>query len=279
MQPPRSAAMIKSAASAVAITAPAHQATAWRLVDRFGGWPDRMGLICLLEDEERVALDVCTSLRARGHVVEWFDAPHRLFYRLGRRSADCVVVDWVLPEMSGLDVVARLRQTMGRQVGVLMVTAMDSEECIVSALRSGADDYVVKPSSGAILAARVDAVLRRVQSSPSSHDSIVVGPYSFEFVSQCAALHGAPLDLMPREFDLAWTLFAQPGRLLTKESLQAAIWGKRGGFTDHTLAQHVYALRKKLQLAQNGARLVAVYAVGYRLELPAAWPMPGGNAA
>jgi DNA-binding response OmpR family regulator len=230
-----------------------------------------MASICLLEDEERIALDVCTLLRACGHAVEWFDAPHRLFYRLGKRGADCVVVDWVLPEMSGLDVVARLRQTVGKQVGLLMLTAMDSEECIVSALRSGADDYIVKPCAGAILTARVEAVLRRVKGPPSAREELEAGPYRFEFLSQRVLLHGEPVDLMPREFDLAWTLFSEPGRLITKEALQAAIWGRLGGFTDHTLAQHVYALRKKLALAQHGVRLVAVYAAGYRLEVPETW--------
>jgi two-component system, OmpR family, phosphate regulon response regulator PhoB len=172
--------------------------------------------------------------------------------------------------MTGVDVVARVRQLLGRSVGVLMLTGLDSEQSVVTALQTGADDYVVKPSTDAVLLARVEALLRR--SSRAAPASVIsIGPYRFEFAQQAASIGGQQVELTPREFDLAWTLFSQPARLITKDELQAAIWGKGSDLGHHTIAQHVYLLRKKLELSKFGARLVAVYASGYRLELPDVW--------
>jgi DNA-binding response OmpR family regulator len=229
-----------------------------------------MAWIYMVEDDADIARRVCDLLERNGHQTLWFDTPHKLFYQLGKKSPALLIVDWVLPEMTGVDVVSRVRQLLGRSVGVLMLTGHDSEQSVVTALQTGADDYVVKPSTDAVLLARVEALLRRsAQAAPAS--VISIGPYKFEFAQQAATVGGQPVELTPREFDLAWTLFSQPARLITKDELQAAIWGKGSDLGHHTIAQHVYLLRKKLELSKFGARLVAVYASGYRLELPDVW--------
>jgi two-component system, OmpR family, response regulator RegX3 len=229
-----------------------------------------MALVYIVEDDPDTARRVRALLTDSGHQVEWFDTPHKFFYQLSKHSPALALVDWMLPEMTGIDVVLRLRQQLGRAVGVLMLTAMDSEQSVVTALQAGADDYVVKPGADAVLLARVQALLRR--SLPAAPlNTLALGPYRFDYALQLTHVHEQVVDLAPREFDLAWTLFSQPSRLFTKDELQAAIWGKGEDTGHHTITQHVYLLRKKLALADHSARLVSVYASGYRLEVPTAW--------
>jgi DNA-binding response OmpR family regulator len=234
-----------------------------------GGSP--VALLYVVEDDLEVANDVCALLASQGHEVQHFATPHELFYQLGKRAPACVLVDWLLPEMAGPDVVRRIRQLMGASVGVLMLTAMDSEDNVVQGLEAGADDYVTKPYADRTLAARVDAVLRRVAVQHIPAATLECGPYRFEYALQRTMLDGCLLVLTPREFDLAWTLFLHPARLWTKAELQSAIWGKGDDMSFHTIAQHVYSVRKKLKLAAQGVRLLTVYGTGYRLEVPDAW--------
>jgi DNA-binding response OmpR family regulator len=97
---------------------------------------------------------------------------------------------------------------------------------------------------------------------------IEIGPYVLDYTQQQVLVDGIAVELTPREFDLAWTLFCSPARLFTKQELLAAIWGKNSEFGYHTIAQHVYSVRKKLALVEHGFKLLAVYASGYRLEWP-----------
>jgi two-component system, OmpR family, response regulator RegX3 len=234
-----------------------------------GGSP--VALVYLVEDDEAVAAEVCALLSSHGHDVRHFATPHEFFYQLGKRAPLCVLVDWLLPEMPGPDVVRRIRRLLGTGVGVLMLTAMDSEDNVVQGLDAGADDYVTKPYANRTLLARVDAMLRRVTVQHQVYTVLDCGPYHFDFAVQSTQLEGRAVVLTPREFDLAWTLFSHPGRLWTKAELQSAIWGKGDGLAFHTIAQHVYSVRKKLELAGHGVRLLTVYGTGYRLELPASW--------
>lgn len=227
-----------------------------------------MALIHVLEDDDIFAGSVQRALSAN-HDVQCFATPHAFFYQLSKLQPRCAIIDWMLPEMIGVEVVRRLRQIAGRSIGVIMLTAIDAEQNVVEALEAGADDYIVKPGTNAVLNARVDALLRRLGAEPATTAKrIVVGPYTLDFAMQSVTVDGQAVELAPREFDLAWTLFCSPSRLFTKQELLAAIWGKGGEFGYHTIAQHVYAVRKKLALADHGFKLLAVYATGYRLEWP-----------
>jgi DNA-binding response OmpR family regulator len=228
-----------------------------------------MALIHLLEDDDIFAGSVQAVLARAGHDVHCFVTPHAFFYQLGKMPPRCAIVDWMLPEMIGVDVIRRLRQQVGRGVGVIMLTAIDAEKNVVEALEAGADDYLVKPGTNAVLTARVDALLRRLASDlATTAKRFTVGPYTLDFALQTVTLNGSRVELAPREFDLTWTLFSSPSRLFTKQELLASIWGRSGEVGHHTIAQHIYAVRKKLCLAEHGFKLLAVYATGYRLEWP-----------
>jgi DNA-binding response OmpR family regulator len=226
-----------------------------------------MALIHILEDDDACACALSELLSRQGHEVERFSTPHGFFYQLSKFPPRCAIVDWMLPEMSGFEVVKRTRQQVGGRVGIIMLTALDAEAKALAALAAGADDYLVKPTTDALLAARIEALLRRlVPAQVAMAKQIELGPYVLDLCTRKASIDGCDAQLAPREFDLAWTLFAQPSRLFTKDELLASIWGKHTEFGDHTIAQHVYALRKKLALVDHGFRLLSVYATGYRLE-------------
>lgn len=226
-----------------------------------------VALVFVLEDDAAFAAETCTALRDVGHEVEHCSTPHEFFYALKRRPPAVAIIDWMLPEMTGLDVVKRIRELFGRSIGVLMLTQLDTEEAIVDSLRAGADDYVVKPSTEAIVTARVGALLRRAQNATIDAPLVLnLQPYHLDYRKQRVTCKGEDVALAPREFDLAWSLFSQPGRLFTKEELLASIWGKDTDVGAHTVSQHVYAVRKKLALLENGFRLLSVYGTGYRLE-------------
>jgi DNA-binding response OmpR family regulator len=232
-----------------------------------------MALIHVLDDDKQFSQAVQTALQGQSHQVRCFDTPHAFFYQLSKEQPRCALIDWALPEMQGVDVVRRVRRQAGRKLGLIMLTAMDGEENVVQALSAGADDYIVKPGPQAVLAARVDALLRRLAEEPAARDQrIELGPYVLDFAQQTVCVCGEPVELTPRELDLAWTLFSCPSRLFTKQELLSAIWGKNCAHGYHTISQHVYSIRKKLSLADHGFKLLAVYASGYRLQCPDAAP-------
>lgn len=226
-----------------------------------------MAQIHILEDDEPFAAALAELLARQGHEPMCFATPHEFFYQLSKLPPRCAIIDWMLPEMNGLEVVKRTRQLVGGQMGLLLLTALDAQDKAIAALAAGADDYLVKPVADGLLAARIEALLRRlVPAEVSMAKRIELGPYTLDLATRMGSVNGRDVGLAPREFDLAWILFAQPSRLFTRDELLALIWGKGSTFGAHTVAQYVYALRKKLELVDHGFRLQSVYATGYRLE-------------
>jgi DNA-binding response OmpR family regulator len=225
--------------------------------------------IFLLEDDKDFATAVEDSLSKHGFDVSVFHLPHQFFYEVKKSCPSLAIIDWMLPEMNGIDVVRGLRQLQSTRLAIIMLTQMDSAEHIVNALDVGADDYLVKPEHGRVLLARVNAVLRRYY--PQATEAILSikrTPFRLEFGSRETFVGEVAVALAPREFDLVWTLFLNPGRLFSRSELLAAVWGKHEDPGEHTLTQHIYAVRKKMALAEHGYRIVPVYGTGYRLELP-----------
>jgi DNA-binding response OmpR family regulator len=229
-----------------------------------------LALIYLLEDDPDCSACVEQWLVRAGHQVKVFARPHEFFYEVSKQAPRCAVVDWRLPEMEGIDVVGRLRQLLSAGVGIVMLTGLDTEESVVRALKAGADDYIVKPGSESVVAARIDALLRRMTPAASTLTQIDRPPYRLDFARREVSVEGRPVELAPREFDLAWILFSEPARLFTRQELLASVWGRNHEAGVHTVAQHVYLIRRKLALTEHGFRLNAVYGTGYRLELPPA---------
>lgn len=218
----------------------------------------------LLEDNADHAALITAALQAAGHSFEVYATGARLLQAIVRETFDVLVLDWMLPDLPGLEVLDRLRQRADR-IPVIFVTSRDAEQDIVEALAHGADDYLVKPARPAELLARLVALKRRSDKLPA-RELLSVGPYEFDPATSATRVRGAPVGLSQRQFQLALVLFRNTGRLLSRQYLLEAVWGLNAQVQTRTLDIHVSQLRSALRLPENGWRITSVYAHGYRLE-------------
>jgi DNA-binding response OmpR family regulator len=179
---------------------------------------------------------------------------------------DLFVLDWEVPDISGLQVLKWIRASLSKTVPVLFITARDTEEDIVTALDAGADDYVTKPARQSETLARVGALLRRAY--PQKEEaSLCFPPYEFDTLSGTARLNGQPVDLTPKEFELVVQLFRNFDRLMPSGQLQDLVWGAGTVMPQRTVPSHVRQAREKLGLrGEHGYKVAAVYDYGYRLK-------------
>jgi len=222
----------------------------------------RLGLI---EDDERIRRSLVSALVERGYEV--FPAASGLAGLQGLIDdrPDAVVLDLGLPDVDGLELIKMIRAVSA--VPIIAATARDEESEIVRTLNAGADDYVVKPFSADQLDARLQAVLRRVQ--PEQRKASSVGGLIIDSSSREASLDGRDLELTRKEFDLLCYLAREPGRVITKRELLAAVWDQPLGGADKTVDVHLSWLRKKLgESAASPRYLQVVRGVGVKLVDP-----------
>lgn len=224
--------------------------------------------IALLEDDDAQAEALAGWLHEAGHDVHVFGLSRDLVRHVSRESFDTFLIDWMLPDQSGRDVLCWLRQDRGETAPAIFVTSRNAEEDIVAGLNAGADDYMIKPIRRRELLSRLEAIWRRNRPHDTSQDVIDAEPYRFDLKLRTVARDGKPLEnLTDKEFSLAIFLFQNLGRLLSRGHLLEAIWGLNASIPTRTLDTHVSRLRKKLELyPANGFRLVPVYNYGYRLD-------------
>jgi len=224
-----------------------------------------MPRLVLIEDDELIRTSFERALRERGHEVRSVAAGLPGLSEIVEVSPDAVVLDLGLPDVDGLELLRMLRAVSS--VPVLVATARDEEHEIVRTLDAGADDYLVKPFTVDQLDARLRAVLRRA--SADDMTPMVVGGLCIDVSARVATLDGAELDLARKEFDLLAHLAAQPGKVVTKRELLAAIWDLPYGGADKTVDVHLSWLRRKLgETAAEPRYLRAVRGVGVKLVPP-----------
>ncbi|OLE23097.1 MAG: DNA-binding response regulator [Actinobacteria bacterium 13_1_20CM_3_71_11] len=221
--------------------------------------------ILVVEDERTIAEAVAARLRAEGFAVEVaVDGPGAVA-AARRTSPDLVVLDIMLPGFDGLEVCRRIQAE--RPVPVIMLTARDDETDLLVGLAVGADDYLTKPFSLRELAARVHALLRRMEKatavSGTDPPPIVVGDLEINRAERRVRLAGVEIHLTPTEFDLLVHLAGRPRTVLPRERLLAEVWGWADATGTRTVDSHIKALRRKL-----GAGVIrTVHGVGYSLEV------------
>jgi len=222
--------------------------------------------IAILEDDTDQLALLQRWLAQDGHDVHGYLSGREVMTRAARESFDLYVLDWQVPDVSGAEVLQWLRGNVSRTVPILFVTVRDSEQDIVFALESGADDYMIKPARQNELIARVHALLRRAY--PREDESQLSFP-PFDIDTRRGEIRraGAKIELTPKEYDLAVILFRNIGRLMSRGHLQESVWGRSGELATRTVDTHVSQVRKKLDLRpEAGFRVVPVYNYGYRLE-------------
>lgn len=224
--------------------------------------------VAILEDDPDQAELLKLWLVHAEYAVDCFADAAGFLRAIRRDSFDLYVLDWILPDLSGIEVLKKLREEMGDYTSVVIVTAKDEEQSIVRGLESGADDYLVKPVRQAELVARVAAVLRRASGNKPDEVGFDVSPYSLSLETNAVSLNGEKISLTNREFELAVFLFRNVGKMVSRNHMLEAIWGiENKSVSTRTVDTHVSRLRKKLQLKQeNGWVLSSIYQHGYRLE-------------
>jgi two-component system response regulator RegX3 len=226
-----------------------------------------MTRVLIVEDEESFADPLAFLLRKEGFTAAVATTGQEALEEFDRNGADIVLLDLMLPGMSGTDVCKALRTRSA--VPVIMVTARDSEIDKVVGLELGADDYVTKPYSARELIARVRAVLRRGGENAETDDAGVLeaGPVRMDVERHVVSVNGADVPLPLKEFDLLEYLLRNAGRVLTRGQLIDRVWGADYVGDTKTLDVHVKRLRAKVEKDPGTPQhLVTVRGLGYKFE-------------
>ena len=226
---------------------------------------DRGDRILIVEDEESLADSVRYNLEREGFAVTVASDGRRALERFRAEPPALVILDLMLPEVSGLDLCRAIRAES--DVPIIMVTAKDSEADKVTGLELGADDYVTKPFSVRELVSRVRALLRRagMVAEGAKDDVLDGGPVQMDVVRHEVRVAGGPIAFPPKEFELLETFLRRKGRLLTRDFLIEEVWGSDYFGDTKTLDVHVKRLRKKIEPdPHNPAHLVTVRGLGYK---------------
>jgi two-component system, OmpR family, response regulator RegX3 len=223
--------------------------------------------IAVLEDDISQMELISRWLEMAGHRAHAFERGEELLRALEKETFDALLLDWNVPDVSGLEVLKRVRQQVGSRIPVLFSTARTDEADVVLALRQGADGYLVKPLRRLELLARVEAVTRRSVVEGSQAQHLEVGIFRVDAAARRLLRNDQPLDLTAKDFDLAVFFLRNVGRLLSRGHLRESVWNAKAVVSSRTLDTHVSRVRKKLLLVpEHGWRLMAVYGYGYRLE-------------
>jgi DNA-binding response OmpR family regulator len=225
-----------------------------------------MKKILLVEDEREIARMIQAYLSREGFRVEVAFDGEEGWIRFQELSPNLVILDLMLPRLHGLELARRIRA--GSDVPIIMLTARAEEADRVAGLELGADDYVTKPFSLRELAARVRAVLRRVEGKKPG-EVLEFGPLKINLAAREVTLAGRPVELTPTEFDLL-SFFAQhPGRVFTRRELLEAIQERSYASLPRTIDSHVKNLRHKLEADPAHPQfLLTVHGVGYKFHPP-----------
>lgn len=223
--------------------------------------------IGILEDEPELAAHLARALSMAGYSCFIFHSGQKLITFLSHETLDLLLLDWNIPDVSGLSVIRWAKEQLPKAPPILMLTSRTSEEDIVTALQAGADDYVVKPVQQAVLKARIEAIRRRAYPVPPESGIELFGSFRFDTRSETLMIDDAPVQLTAKEYALALMLFRNLHRTLSRSYIFEALWGRNPDTQTRTVDSHISKLRVKLGLrSSRGFRLVPVYAYGYRLE-------------
>ncbi|WP_328675088.1 response regulator transcription factor [Streptomyces sp. NBC_00343] len=228
-----------------------------------------MPCVLLIEDDPAVREGTCLALRHQGHDVAAAETGEEGLRRLPAFLPDVVVLDLMLPGISGLEVCRRIRAES--QVPIIMVTARGDDVDIVLGLESGADDYVVKPVQARVLEARIRSVLRRVEQGQASDGAIppteTYGELRIDRAGLTVTCRGATVPLAPSELRLLLTLSASPGRVFSRQQLLETVWEHSYHGDARLVDACVKRLRTKLAEPPRQPRYVeTVRGFGYRFN-------------
>ena len=224
--------------------------------------------ILVIEDEAALVRLIRYNLEAEGFAV--LDAPdgEEALLVLEERNVDLVLLDWMLPNLSGIEVCRRIRRKPEtRNLPVIMLTARGEEGDRIRGLNAGADDYLAKPFSYKELIARIHAVLRRIRPA-LEEETLSFHDVQMNVATHRVTRHDRPVHLGPTEFRLLRYLMEHPGRVFARDQLIDAVWGRDAYVDERTVDVHIRRLRRELNAGDVVDLIRTVRAAGYALDLP-----------
>ncbi|MFN3856976.1 MAG: phosphate regulon transcriptional regulator PhoB [Caulobacter sp.] len=223
--------------------------------------------IVIAEDEDALATLLQYNLEKEGYRVLVAGDGEEALLVIDEEKPDLLLLDWMLPKVSGIEVCRRLRQkTETRNIPILMLTARGEESDRIRGLDTGADDYVVKPFSMTELLARIRAVLRRIRPGLAD-DRLAHGDIVVDRVAHRVKRSGKEVHLGPTEFRLLDHLMQHPGRVFSREQLLDAVWGSDVYVEARTVDVHIGRLRKALNTGEDADPIRTVRSAGYSLDM------------
>jgi len=229
--------------------------------------------ILVVEDEPTLSRLLTYNLTQEGYAVDTTDNGGDGLLAASGRRYDLILLDIMLPGLSGFEVLTKLRQ-QGDRTPIIILTARNAENDVVQGLKLGADDYMTKPFGVAELLARVSAVLRRTQpaegeapSAPAAAQEKVIAAGDLRIYPEKyeVALGGESIPLRPKEFEVLLYLVQRPGMVVTRDDLMNVVWGFDYVGGQRTVDVHVSSLRKKLEMNQQSVQIDSIRGVGYKL--------------
>ncbi len=222
-----------------------------------------MSRILIIEDEEELCASLREWLEADYYMVSTINDGRAALERLSSNSFELIILDWMLPGLSGPEICKEYREA-GGEIPILMLTARGTVSAKEEGLNSGADDYLTKPFDMRELSARVKALLRRPQAKPLT--VLQAGDLILDRNSRTVTRNGQPIRLLPKEFMLLEVLFLHCGTVLSSDDLTDLVWGVDSDITPDTVRSHVKSLRKKIDNMSESSIVKTVHGMGYKIE-------------
>jgi DNA-binding response OmpR family regulator len=223
-----------------------------------------MGKLLIVEDDQAMAVALRDGFQYEGYQVTVARDGTSALALATEKQFDLIVLDVMLPKMSGLDVCKQLRST-GNNVPIIMLTARGQEIDKVIGLKTGADDYVTKPFSFMELLARVEAVLRRAVTRAETSDCFAFGNITIDFRKNVATRNGDPVDFSPREFRLMKYFIDHRHEVVSRDQLLDSVWGYDSFPLTRTVDTHIAKLRQKIEDNPGDPHwIITVHRVGYK---------------
>jgi len=222
--------------------------------------------ILVVEDDDRIADFLVRALKSEGHTAVR-TADGREGFELGKDADfELIILDLMLPGMHGLDVCQELRARRVR-TPIVMLTAMDTLDDVVTGLRTGADDYIRKPFVIDELLARIEAVVRRGSPEPARDDMVRVADVELDRRAMRVTVAGKPIELTAKELAVLELLISNPGRLFSRERILSNVWGMDMDPLTNVVDVYVGKLRRKIDANREGSLIETVRGLGYRMYL------------
>ena len=222
--------------------------------------------VLVVDDDPAIRRMVGVLLGGKDYKVVGVEDAYEAIKVVRRTPPDIVLLDWMMPGLSGWDLVRRFREEQStRDIPVIMLTAKTAEENVISGLKAGADDYITKPFSGRELIARIDAILRRSRGEADA-ERISVGRMTLVLSEHRLLVDGREVAVSPTEFKLLHFFMQRPNKVLSREKILDNVWGINAYVEERTVDVQIRRLRKSLEICDCGTVIETVRGVGYRLN-------------